>query len=481
MGRAFATAAKPRFPISGTTPRRRLRNGYFLANGVLDNLKINNRRGAFTSTVPGARLGEDTEESEATKNVAAAADIESAPTPKDLPHRRRQRERREAAASNGEKPLPPDASSLLTTQASQLPTDSLRRTLSVLLSLTKPRLSFLVVLTTTSAYSLYPVPALLNPALMHTPSLSTLTLLFLTTGTALSSASANAFNMLYEPKWDAMMSRTKNRPLVRGLISTKGALLFAVASGVGGVMALYYGVNPTVAFLGALNIVLYAGVYTPMKRISAVNTWVGAVVGGIPPLMGWAAAAGQTATGNGDWKELLFSDQSVGGWILAALLFAWQFPHFMALSWPIRDEYKNAGYRMLAWTNPARNGRVALRYSAAFFPICIALCYAGVTNWSFAITSVPINAWLTREAYKFWKHEGYKGTARGLFWASVWHLPVVMVLAMLEKKGMLGRVWRAIVGESYEDEDEWEEEDDEILPSMSPTEIQTQSSEVGSV
>jgi protoheme IX farnesyltransferase len=268
--------------------------------------------------------------------------------------------------------------------------------------------------------------------------------------------------MLYEPKWDAMMSRTRNRPLVRGLISTRGAAIFAILAGLGGVGALYYGVNPTVSFLGALNIVLYAAVYTPLKRVSVLNTWVGAIVGGIPPLMGWAAAAGQSAT-HGDWKELLLGEQNVGGWLLASLLFAWQLAHFMSLSWSIREEYKQAGYKMLCWVNPARNGRVALRYSLLFFPICIGLCYTGVTEWTFAVASAPVNAWLVKEAVRFWRLEGAKGSARGLFWASVWHLPVVMILAMVEKKGMWQRVWRAVMGEPMldEDEEDWLEEDEE--------------------
>jgi protoheme IX farnesyltransferase len=309
---------------------------------------------------------------------------------------------------------------------------------------------------------LYPVPEMLSPSLTDAPSLSTLTFLFLTTGTALCAASANTLNMLYEPKWDAMMSRTRNRPLVRKLISTRGAAAFAILSGLIGTTALYFGVNPTVSFLGAANIALYAGVYTPLKRISAVNTWIGAIVGGIPPLMGWAAAAGQSATEAGDWKELLLGEQNAGGWLLAALLVAWQFPHFMSLSWSIKEEYKNAGYRMLCWINPSRNGRVGLRYSLAFFPICFGLCYYNITEWTFAVASTPINVWLVREAVRFWKLEGQKGSAKGLFWASVWHLPVVMILAMVEKKGMWQRVWRAAVGEPYPDDEEaWLEEEDE--------------------
>lgn len=313
-------------------------------------------------------------------------------------------------------------------------------------------------------YALYPVPAFLSPLVTSTPSLSPLTLLFLTTGTGLCSASANALNMLYEPATDAQMSRTRNRPLVRNLLSSRAALLFALGCGTVGSAALYWGVNPTVAFLGAANIVLYAGVYTPMKRLSWLNTWVGALVGGIPPLMGWAAAAGESATEDGTFRELLFNGaDAAGGWLLAALLFAWQFPHFMALSWSIRDEYRAAGLRMLSWVNPARNGRVALRYSLVFIPICVGLCAAGVTEWTFAATSLPANVWLVREAWRFWRLEGHGGSARGLFWASVWHLPAVMGLALLQKKGMWQRVWRSIMGEPEEEEElEWEDVEDEV-------------------
>lgn len=312
----------------------------------------------------------------------------------------------------------------------------------------------LVVLSAMAPYALYPVPAFLTPEIAA-PSLSPLTLLFLTTGTTLCSAAANALNMLYELKTDALMSRTRTRPLVRKLVSTRAAVCFALGCAAAGILALHLGVNPTVAFLGFANIVLYAGVYTPLKRVSAVNTWVGAVVGGIPPLMGWAAAAGESAVGDGSWRELLLAPDgsSAGGWLFAAILFAWQFPHFMALSWGVRDEYRAAGLRMLAWTNPARNARVALRYGLAFIPLCVGLCAVGVTEWSFAVTSLPINLWIARDSLRFYKTQGHGGTARSLFWASVWHLPVVMVLALLQKKGMWGRVWRSVFGEADAEDD----------------------------
>lgn len=420
--------------------------GYFRTNPILKDTFWTSRQELQSSIVA---VKSASQQQSGNRNAAAGPSAEEV-----LPHRRRKKAK-EQASENPEiaYPIAPDASSKLATISSSLPQKSIKRLFMTYLSLSKPRLSFLVVLTSTAAYSLYPVPELLAPAVTTTSSLSTLTLLFLTSGTALCSASANAFNMLMEPKYDAQMSRTRNRPLVRKLISTRGAVFFAIACGVFGTGALYYGVNPTTAFLGAANIVLYAGIYTPMKRMSVLNTWVGAIVGGIPPLMGWTAAASQYAH-DGTWEELLFGEGSAGGWLLAALLFAWQFPHFNALSWSIREEYKGAGYRMLAWVNPAQNGRVALRYAVLMFPVCIGLSYCGVTDWSFIVTSSAINGWMAVKAWQFWRADGHKGTARALFWASVWHLPVVMVLAMAQKKGLGERLYRSLFGYAEIDEDD---------------------------
>jgi protoheme IX farnesyltransferase len=429
---------------------------YFWANTVLRETFGKSRRELQSSIAADrSRAGEQ----------AAREDAIAAPE-QVLPHRRRKKAKEQAEEdSETAYPIAHDASSKLAAISSSLPQRSIKRLFTTYLSLSKPRLSFLVVLTATAAYSIYPVPQLLAPAATATPSLSTLTLFFLTSGTALCSASANALNMLMEPKYDAQMSRTRNRPLVRKLISTRGAVIFAIACGIAGTGGLYYGVNSTTAFLGALNIFLYAGVYTPMKRMSVVNTWVGAVVGGIPPLMGWTAAASQYAH-DGTWEELLLGEGSAGGWLLASLLFAWQFPHFNSLSWSIREEYKNAGYRMLAWVNPAQNGRVALRYAFFMFPVCIGLSYCGVTDWSFVVTSSAINGWMTLKAWQFYKAEGQKGTARGLFWASVWHLPIVMVLAMAQKKGLGERLYRSVFGYSEIDEDDlyYDGDEDEELP-----------------
>ncbi|KAL4922486.1 UbiA prenyltransferase family-domain-containing protein [Aspergillus aurantiobrunneus] len=378
----------------------------------------------------------------------------------ELPHRRRKRLKEAGAQSNGAEPvIPPDASAQLSNFSSTLPQTSVRRKLAAFFALTKPRLSFLILLSTTSAYGIYPISSLLalDPSMAPLPTLSTstLTFLYLTTGTFLSSCSANTLNMVFEPKYDALMSRTRNRPLVRGLVTRRAAVIFAIATAAVGLGLLYVGTNPTVTGLSASNIALYAFVYTPLKRIHVINTWVGAIVGGIPPLMGWIAASGQAATtGHDTWRDMLFGENSLGGWLLAGILFAWQFPHFNALSHTIREEYKGAGYKMLCWTNPARNARVALRYSVLMFPLSIGLWWVGVVGHGFLVSSTVANGWLTKEAYGFWKHQGANGTARGLFWASIWQLPILLVGALVTKKGLWDGVWGNLFGQPIEDEED---------------------------
>ncbi|KAG7192211.1 Protoheme IX farnesyltransferase, mitochondrial [Scheffersomyces spartinae] len=232
------------------------------------------------------------------------------------------------------------------------------------------------------------------------------------------------------------MTRTVGRPVVRGLVTSLQAYQFAGGIGSLGVAMLYYGVNPVVAALGFVNIILYGWTYTSLKRKHIINTWIGALVGAIPPLMGWAASS---------------SLAMPGAWCLAGLLYAWQFPHFNALSHNIADQYKRAGYVMTAAENPKLNARVSLRYSLLMFPICFGLSYFEVTDWMFQFDSAIFNGWLSLLAYQFWKQQTInyaKGTipteeglrlasiqAKKLFWASVWQLPAILILSMLHKKG----------------------------------------------
>lgn len=294
--------------------------------------------------------------------------------------------------------------------------------------LTKPRLTILVMLSAICSYALSPNAASIPQ------------LLSLTVGTTLCSSSANAINMGREPEFDRQMTRTQARPVVRGLISPREAYSFATIMGVLGVSTLYYGVNPTVALLGGLNIPLYSWIYTSLKRKHIINTWVGAIVGAIPPLMGWCAASSLT---------------DPAAWVLAGLLYAWQFPHFNALSHSIRNQYKNAGYVMAAWKNPRLNARVCLRYSLLMFPLCFALVYYNITDTYYVIDSSLANLWLTYWSFKFYWQQRYNYSkdilkdkikfnegmnlanlyARKTMLASVLQLPAVFILAILHKKG----------------------------------------------
>lgn len=437
--------------IAGQSPSAAVNKTYFSSHKGEGHLTP--QPGLFTSLSPKNSPNQPNRE----ESIPSTPPTEATP---ELPHRRRKRLKEAAAQNNGAEPvIPPDASAQLSNFSSTLPQTSLRRKLAAFLALTKPRLSFLILLSTTSAYGIYPISSLLalDPSIAPLPTLSTstLTFLYLTSGTFLSSCSANTLNMVFEPKYDAQMSRTRNRPLVRGLVSRRAAVLFAIATAAVGLGLLYVGTNPTVTGLSAANIALYAFVYTPLKRIHVINTWVGAVVGGIPPLMGWVAAAGQAATtGHDTWRDMLFGENSLGGWLLAGILFAWQFPHFNALSHTIREEYKGAGYRMMCWTNPARNARVALRYSVLMFPLSIGLWWIGVVGHGFLVSSTVANGWLTKEAYGFWKQQGANGTARGLFWASIWQLPILLVGGLVTKKGLWDGVWGNLFGQPIEDEDD---------------------------
>ena len=196
------------------------------------------------------------------------------------------------------------------------------------------------------------------------------------------------------------------------------ASLFAITAGIAGTTVLWQLVNPLTAALGIANIILYAGVYTPLKRVSIINTWVGSVVGAIPPLMGWSACTGSLES---------------GAFVLAAILFAWQFAHFNALSWSLRSDYTRAGYQMMSVISPNLCRRVALRYSLATIPICAAAPVFDVTTWWFAVDSLPVNCWLGILAWRFYRDSDFK-SSRKLFHFTLFHLPLLMGLMLLNKK-----------------------------------------------
>ena len=239
-------------------------------------------------------------------------------------------------------------------------------------------------------------------------------------GTALCVGSANTFNQWAEWPFDAQMARTRNRPLVRYAVTPLHAFSLGTGSAIAGV-ALLASVSPPAAFLGAANVLLYALVYTPSKRLSIVNTWFGALVGAIPPLLGWAAVT------------CSFIHDATGGWLLASILFAWQFPHFNSLSWRLRDDYTRGGYRMMAVLNPTLCTRTALRYALVLTPICsLAIPYIALTTPAFAITSLIPNLALARDALAFHRTPS-DASSRKLFFTSLWHLPLLIVLLAIHK------------------------------------------------
>lgn len=314
--------------------------------------------------------------------------------------------------------------------------------------LSKSKLAFLVALTTMSGYAIAPGAATVS------------TLLYTTVGTTLCISSANAINQWIEVPYDAQMLRTRNRVLGRRQLSSFHAFSFGILTGAAGVSMLATMVNPLTAALGAANLLLYTCIYTPMKRASIANTWVGAIVGAIPPMMGW------TAVTNG---------LEPGAWVLGGILYAWQFPHFNALAWNLRADYSKAGYRMMAVTDPKLNARVALRHSLAMVPLSLSIPYLDLTSWWFALDSSVVNATLIYGAYKFWQkrylRQGTVGgrdivvliylvsisdekTARQLFFGSLIHLPVLLALMMVHKTYRNDDSYLLSLEDEEDDEDE---------------------------
>ncbi|KAK7051090.1 Protoheme IX farnesyltransferase, mitochondrial [Paramarasmius palmivorus] len=287
------------------------------------------------------------------------------------------------------------------------------------------------------------------------------TLLATAVGTALCSASANTFNQLQEVPFDAQMARTRMRPLVRRAITPLHAAGFGLATGIAGPAVLWTMVNPTTAVLGLSNIILYAGVYTWMKRRSYFNTWVGAVVGGIPPLMGWTACGGQLLPSESYPihlflptslpVDLAMVDNPLAPFALFMLLFSWQFPHFNPLAHLVRGSYAQAGYSMLSVLDPKKNALVVLRHALLLVPICSVLApLSGLTTWWFALTSLFPNAISVHASWEFWKKGGEK-EARVLFRHSLWYLPVMLGLMMIHKQGVDWKQWMGIREEDAEE------------------------------
>ncbi|WWC70005.1 protoheme IX farnesyltransferase [Kwoniella pini CBS 10737] len=342
---------------------------------------------------------------------------------------------------------------------------NIKRLLTVYSQLSKRNLTILMTLTATTGLALSPLP------------LSIPLLLNLTIGTLLTSAAANTFNQILEIPIDAQTPRTRVRPLCMRKITPFHAFMFGLTCTILGGTILWYGCNPTTAALGIGNLILYAGIYTPMKRFSVFNTWIGAIVGAITPLMGW------TATGGTLWptseQPLIFNLPFSGNdkllsssnnlnlpnpltpLCLFLILFSWQFPHFNALSHMIRPFYSLSGYPMLSVLSPKLNSLISLRHTIFLtIPFTIILTpLSGCVDWSFTLTSFLPNFLFLKDSLFFYKKTN-ELNAKKLFFTSLWYLPVILGLMLIHKN--LISWFYSFSSKQEEEEDEKEKEKEKI-------------------
>ncbi len=230
--------------------------------------------------------------------------------------------------------------------------------------------------------------------------------------------SASILNQVVERDTDGLMDRTKSRPLVTGEISVKAANIGALLSGVLGTAGLAFSFNTLSAVLIVVTLIVYVCVYTPLKRISTLNTVIGAVPGAAPVLVGYAALAGE-----------------IGplGWALFATIFAWQFPHFMAIAWMYREDYAKAGHRMVP-TEPGSEGmagRYAMLYALSIVPVTLMPALSGLAGPVYVVGALLLAVLYIVPAIQFAREENMVNAKRLMF-ASIIYLPALMALLFID-------------------------------------------------
>jgi len=275
------------------------------------------------------------------------------------------------------------------------------------LELTKPRILVMVQVTTTLGF------------LLGRGSRGSLALLFLTLlGVGFATGGAAVLNNYLERDFDAKMVRTRGRALPAGLIEPFRALAFGVGLVLSGVLFLVWAANLLTGFLVLLAAFLYVLVYTPLKRITWWNTTFGAIPGAIPPMAGWVAATGHL---------------SPGAWALFAILFAWQHPHFFAIAWMFRDDYRAAGFKMLPVIEPSgqRTVRLAVGFSMALLGVSLVPTLIGMAGWLYFSGTLLIGLLMLIVALSFARDRSV-GNARRLLKASVLYLPLLLLFIFLD-------------------------------------------------
>ena len=282
--------------------------------------------------------------------------------------------------------------------------------LSAYLELTKPRIALMVLVTAALGY--YVGVAFTG----HFPGWLPFFLAML--GTGMAGAGASALNQYIERDIDALMDRTRERPLPTGAISPQSALYFGVVLALAGCFLLLFGINLLTAFLTLQSTFLYVLVYTPMKRLTWLNTSVGAIPGAMPPLIGWAAATGTL---------------HAGAWVLFAVLYIWQHPHFFAIAWMYRDDYKRGGLKMLPVVKPDGKNMFlqVMAFSLVLIPVSILPAVIGPSGWVYSIGALLLGLAMLVCAAAFTLQQTY-ASAKRVLRVSLIYLPALLLLILAD-------------------------------------------------
>jgi protoheme IX farnesyltransferase len=275
-------------------------------------------------------------------------------------------------------------------------------------ALAKPRLNLLVVASTLAGYWM-----------AGTEGLGALRLAGTLLGTGLVAGGASAFNQLFERDLDALMRRTRMRPLADQRLQPIEGFVFATAIAVTGLLMLAAAANLLAAAVALVTLVSYVLIYTPLKRRSSLATVIGGIPGALPPIIGWAAARG---------------DLSTNAWILFGIVFLWQLPHFLAIAWICREDYARAGYLMLPVIEPdgRSTGRQSVLYAAALVPLSLAPTLMGLAGKSYFAGALALGLVFVALTIRFANTRSVRD-ARLVFFASIIYLPLIWILMIADR------------------------------------------------
>ena len=275
-------------------------------------------------------------------------------------------------------------------------------------ALAKPRLNLLVVASALAGYAMAGGSAASVAAWVLTVA-----------GTALVAGGASAFNQIIERDADALMRRTRSRPLPDGRLPAGDAVAFAAILSVAGLIILAAGVNLLAAAVALATLASYAVVYTPLKRRTSFATVIGAIPGALPPVIGWAAAS---------------NTLSRGAWVLFGIVFLWQLPHFLAIAWMYREDYARAGFPMLPVIEPDGRSttRQAVLYTAALLPLALAPTLVGMSGVVYFAGALALTLLFLGFSIRFAMTRGVRD-ARRLFFASIVYLPLLWILMIADR------------------------------------------------